>query len=471
MKFFLVPTPVFNTFARTALLAALTGVTINAAGSSRRRPAVRRATPASALRTPGVIPQRPICILNGVAVMCPLPFPDNAPVDTNSDQILYGNKTFIQPIVGNITGNSATADSFTGSLAGDLAGTQADTHVVNVPVSALPSIGFGVTPSAAKIKFVDSDADAADPRMDGSFAHPYQSLTIAAANVHDGDRLILHGNLWGYAEFSQGVTLEGASDHQTVLYGSLLFNGYNASTVRNLRVNCTSDTACINNLTSGASDLILDHVIVAQSYNGAAVQALNGRIVAYTSQFKSAFTAAVVAGYAGGGVHRFNDCDFTGGNGPALEIIKDASVEITGSRITTTGDQPAITADGASLIRVQHSRITAHASAFRFKDSYNTLITGSWLTSGGGYAALVFDNALRLTFAMSTDRQLVLDNYFFTGGAPVFSCLQSAELYSRGNVILDPIAKAGANSDRNPDRPIYPLPIAQLCTVLNLVSF
>ena len=476
MKFAIIPPIAVNAFARTLLLAALSGVTLNATSPSRGRPANRGGVPATTSPTAPVPTQLPRCFLLDGKVNCPPPIPINAPLDTNSDQTVYGLKNFNQPIGGDITGNAATADNFTGVLVGDIAGTQQDNHVVNVPVSALPAIGFGLTPSAAKIKYVDSDADGNDPRMDGSLAHPYQNLSAAAANVHDGDRLILHGNLWGYAVFSQAVTLEGASAYQTTVYGSLVFNGFHASTVRNLRVNCTSDTACISNLTTGGADLILERVIATQSYTGPAVSAINGAVAAYSSQFSAVNGAAVEVSNADGNLNRFTDCDFTSGRGAALFIEGATKTEITGSRLTASGAGSALLISEATSVRVLQSHLAAAGNVVYGKNSYSVLISGSWLTSGGGDEVVKFDNAPRLTFAIPTDHRILVDNYFRTGGASAIGCVQADEIFSRGNIMMDQATGIGPASGVKTFGSRIPIilpppPIQPACTLLSLASF
>lgn len=482
----------FHPFVGAAVVAAL-AIPAFAARPAQLNPVrLQPRLPAAVSRAAVAPPLTTICILpNGTrqtitlapgqnpTLVCPIQPPANAPVDTNSDQNIYGYKFFVQPLGANITGNAVSADTFNNPLAGDISGTQYDTHVANVPVSALPAIGFGITPSAPKIKYVDGDADDSDPRSDGSLAHPYRSLTVAAAGVRDGDRLIVHGNVWGYAVFANGVTVEGASNAQTVIHGSLIFNGYQASTVRNLHLNCTSDTACVSNMTSGGADLILDQVMIAQSYSGPAVEAVNGRVIAYGSRFSAIDGASAVAHYAGANTSRFINCDFTSEKGSALLVAEGARVEIDGSRLSVTGDQPAVRASGAASVRVLHSDISAIGSAFYFHNSYNTLIAGSWVTSDGGDKAVQFDNAPRLTLAASTERRIVIDNYFRTGGNyTAIGCLQSDELFSRGNVNLDhPVVALAASATKGPSSSspiILPPPppfIQPVCTMLSFLSF
>ncbi len=200
--------------------------------------------------------------------------PEIAPayLDNLSDQTVYGMKTFIQPVQGDLIGTAAEAILFTGPLSGDVQGTQSATRVTRVSLDALPSIGFGPTFAAAKVKYVNTDADPADPRMDGSIAHPYYSLATAANGAHDGDHFFLTGSFYGAFVFSRAVTVQGSSPDQTTVYGTMVFSGFLASHLRDVRVNCTADAACVSNRSTRGSDLVMHRVTINQSGAGPAAE-------------------------------------------------------------------------------------------------------------------------------------------------------------------------------------------------------
>ena len=379
-------------------------------------------------------------------------------VDTTSDQTIMGVKTFTQPIQGNLNGNAATSTQFTGALGGDIQGTQTSTRIVNVPFTALPAIGFGYTLTSAKIKYVNGDAHPADTRRDGSIAHPYNSLGIAAANAHDGDHFILTGTLSGSIVFTSAVTVQGSSSDQTTLYGSIEFGGYLASHLRNLRVNCTSDAACIINSSTHGSDLELDHVAVGQSGAGPAVEARFGRLVAAHSAFTGLGGGpAAQVDKTSAGVSRFEECALSGSGASIGLSILGGSAVVEGGTYTAAG--AAISMDTGSLW-INNAHLVSDKVALTVVDSLRVMVRGSLIEAGAGNSAVSLDISPVATFAVDYMAPVFVQNHYVTNpGVAALDCSQPVNLLSSGNINL-----------KNSGDPAS-VQVAPPCNILTAVSF
>lgn len=388
----------------------------------------------------------------------PPPLPGNFYIDNLSDQTISGAKTFTRPVEADITGNALTANTFTGALSGDVSGTQAMTQIINVPFTALPAIGFGFNANTAKIKYVNGDAHPADTRRDGSIAHPYASLGIAAANAHDGDHFILTGTLSGNVVFSSAVTVQGSSSDQTTLYGSIEFGGFLASHLRNLRVNCTSDTACIVNRSTRSSDLELDHVTVAQSGVGPAIEARYGRLVAAHSAFSgSGGGPAVQLDTGSAAVSRLEECAVTGsGASIGLSVLGGGAV-VEGGTYTSAG--AAISMNTGSLW-INNAHLVSGKVPLQVVDSTRVMVRGSLLEAGAGDNAVSLDINPVVTFAVDYMAPVFVQNQYVTDtGVAALGCSKPVSLLSSGNFNLKNIGASASDQ------------VAVPCAILPATSF
>jgi hypothetical protein len=310
------------------------------------------------------------------------------------------------------------------------AGSLAD-PAVNGSRDFTPPAQGALNGAAPRIKYVNADADPADPRADGSIAHPYHSLITAANGAHDGDFFILSGSFSGSVVFTRSVTVQGGSADQTQVRGTMVFSGSLASQLRDVRVDCATDSACVSNSSARGADLLLNRVTINQGGAGPAAEAQTGRLIAARCDLNNSGSGPVVSLIAPvAAASRLDDCRLTGtANAQGLRMTV-GGVAITGGAIRVSGSQPAVSLTDSELW-ISGASLSSGSVPLSLNSPVHVMVRDSTLAAGAGAAAVGISNGPIYVFGAV---QMFLNNQFITdAGVASIACDSDAALISSGN--------------------------------------